>query len=197
MSTFETGTHEGTRFATNGKANAGLTLGIIGTSLAGLLATGGMNGGGILPVLGGGNSNEKISTLQSKIAELESQRYTDAVGMSLYREIVAVAKNEDEKLRNVQADLLAAVAQISKDTALNKQASDYQFALTNQKIDYEFALTNQKSECCCERLNTKIDYTNQINELAQAAMLSYVNSNFVPGQLKLPITAICPQPSVG
>jgi hypothetical protein len=197
MSTFETSTHDGVRYATNGKANAGLTLGIIGTSLAGLLATG-MNGGnGILPVFGGGNANEKLATLQSRIAELESQRYTDAVGMSLYREIVGVAKDEDEKLRTVQADLLAVVANISKDAALNKQASDYQFALTNQKIDYEFALSNQRAECCCEKLNTKIDYTNQINELAQAAMLSYVNSNFIPGQLKLPITSICPQPTVG
>jgi acetylglutamate kinase len=197
MSTFETGAHEGTRFATNGKANAGLTLGIIGTSLAGLLATGMGGGNGVLPIFGGGaNCNEKMSTLQSRIAELESQRYTDAVGMSLYREIVGVAKSEDEKIRSVQADLLEAIASISKDTALNKQASDYQFALTNQKIDYEFALSNQKSECCCERLNTKIDYTNQINELSQAALLSYVNSNFIPGTLKLPITSICPQPTV-
>jgi hypothetical protein len=197
MSTFENEFHEGTRFATNGKANAGLTLGIIGTSLAGLLATGGIGGGnGILGGLGGNNCNEKISTLQSRIAELESQKYTDAVGMSLYREIVGVAKSEDEKLRTVQADLIEAIAEISKSAALNKQASDYQFALTNQKIDYEFALSNQKSECCCNNLNTKIDYSNQINELSQAALLSYVQSTYIPGTLKLPITSICPQPSV-
>jgi hypothetical protein len=197
MSTFETSTHEGVRYATNGKANAGLTLGIIGTSLAGLMAAGGMgNGNGILPFFGNGNCNEKVATLQSRIAELESQRYTDAVGMSLYREIVDVAKSEDEKLRTVQADLLAAVANISKDTALNKQASDYQFALTNQKIDYEFALSNQKSECCCDKLNGKIDFSNQINELSQAALLSYVQSTYIPGTLKLPITSICPQPTV-
>lgn len=197
MSTFETGTHDGVRYATNGKANAGLTLGIIGTSLAGLMATGGMgNGNGVLPFFGNGNCNEKIATLQSRIAELESQRYTDAVGMSLYREIVGVAKNEDEKLRTVQADLLAAVANIGKEAALNKQASDYQFALTNQKIDYEFALTNQKSECCCDKLNSKIDFSNQINELSQAALLSYIQSTYIPGTLKLPITSICPQPTV-
>jgi hypothetical protein len=197
MSTFETSTHEGVRYATNGKANAGLTLGIIGTSLAGLMAAGGMgNGNGVLPFFGNGNCNEKIATLQSRIAELESQRYTDAVGMSLYREIVDVAKSEDEKLRTVQADLLAAVANISKDAALNKQASDYQFALTNQKIDYEFALSNQKSECCCDKLNSKIDFSNQINELSQAALLSYVQSTYIPGTLKLPITSICPQPTV-
>jgi hypothetical protein len=197
MSTFETSTHEGVRYATNGKANAGLTLGIIGTSLAGLMAAGGMgNGNGVLPFFGNGNCNEKIATLQSRIAELESQRYTDAIGMSLYREIVGVAKIEDEKLRTVQADLLAAVANISKDAALNKQASDYQFALTNQKIDYEFALSNQKSECCCDKLNSKIDFSNQINELSQAALLSYVQSTYIPGTLKLPITSICPQPTV-
>jgi hypothetical protein len=116
--------------------------------------------------------------------------------MALYREVVGVAKAEDEKLRTVQADLLAAIANISKDTALNKQASDYQFALTNQKIDYEFALSNQRAECCCEKLNSKIDYSNQINELSQAALLSYIQSTYIPGTLKLPVTSICPQPSV-
>ena len=42
----------GMHYASNAKGNAGLTLGIIGTSLAGLMALGGLrncqNGGGIL-----------------------------------------------------------------------------------------------------------------------------------------------------
>lgn len=40
----------------NGKINAGLTLGIIGTSLAGLMALNGNNGGGLLSGLFGGNN---------------------------------------------------------------------------------------------------------------------------------------------
>ena len=40
----------------NGKINAGLTLGIIGTSLAGLMALNGNNGNGLLSSLFGGNN---------------------------------------------------------------------------------------------------------------------------------------------
>jgi hypothetical protein len=48
-----------THYASNAKANAGLTLGIIGTSLAGLMGLGGMNSnGGILGGLFGGNGNK-------------------------------------------------------------------------------------------------------------------------------------------
>ena len=46
---------EGKQYASNAKANAGLTTGIIGTSLAGLLTLGAMNGGkGLLGGLLGG-----------------------------------------------------------------------------------------------------------------------------------------------
>lgn len=46
------------KFASNAKANAGLTTGIIGTSLAGLLALGAMGKGGIAGILGGGNNTQ-------------------------------------------------------------------------------------------------------------------------------------------
>jgi hypothetical protein len=188
---------EHVRYATNGKANAGLTLGIIGTSLAGLMAANG-NGGGLFNGILGGNKNypERISFLESRVAELESMRYTDQVGIDLYKEIVAVAKEEDAKLGAVTGDLVATIANISKEAALNKQASDYQFALLNQKIDYENALADQKATCCCEKLNARIDCETQLAALSDASILAYVQSTYIPGTLKFPITAICPQPSV-
>jgi hypothetical protein len=190
--------NETTRYATNGKANAGLTLGIIGTSLAGLLAANG-NGGGLFGgLLGGGNNcHDKVAALESRIAELSSMRYTDGVGIDLYKNIIATAKEEDAKIAKVTDDLTNAVITFSRDIALNKQASDYQFAMMNQMFTYEKEILNNKIDCCCDKANAKIDCSNQLNALADASILSYVNSTFIPGTLKLPVTSICPQPTVG
>lgn len=60
-----------TQRKSSGVAKAGLTLGIIGTSLAVL----GANGNGILNW--GGRTSEK----DAEIAELKSMRYTDQIGI--------------------------------------------------------------------------------------------------------------------
>jgi beta-N-acetylglucosaminidase len=161
----------------SGVAKAGLTLGIIGTALAsGIVGNGGLNvGGGLL----GGNCANTISALESTVAELKAMRYTDYVGMDLYRNIVQTAKEEDAKIGAVQKELLQYVIELDKQTALNKQASDYQFMIMNNKID-----------CCCDKANMTAEFNQKINALADASILSYVNSTFIPGTLKLPITSI-------
>lgn len=77
-------TSEGVKnVASAGVGGAGLGLGIAGT--AGWLLNGGLNG-----LFGGGNqSNDTrtISALESKIAKLESEKYTDQVGTGVYAEI--------------------------------------------------------------------------------------------------------------
>ena len=166
----------------SGVAKAGLTLGIIGTALAsGVMGNGGLNVGGGL--LGGGCANT-IAALESTVAELKAMRYTDYVGMDLYKNIVQTAKEEDAKIGAVQKELLQYVIELDKQTALNKQASDYQFMIMNNKID-----------CCCDKANMTAEFNQKINALADASILSYVNSTFIPGTLKLPITSICPQPA--
>jgi hypothetical protein len=166
----------------SGVAKAGLTLGIIGTALAsGVMGNGGLNVGGGL--LGGGCANT-VAALESTVAELKAMRYTDYVGMDLYKNIVQTAKEEDAKIGAVQKELLQYVIELDKQTALNKQASDYQFMIMNNKID-----------CCCDKANMTAEFNQKINALADASILSYVNSTFIPGTLKLPITSICPQPA--
>lgn len=70
-----------------GVANAGLTTGIIGTVL-GLTQKGALNG-----ILGGGNQNVQcqdtrmISALESEIAMLKAEKYTDNVGTGVYAEL--------------------------------------------------------------------------------------------------------------
>lgn len=176
-------------YASNGKANAGLALGIIGTSLAGILATNGFNGGN-----GGlfnwGNTSRaeqeqsKVSALEAKVAELQAMRYTDQVGIDLYKNIVEVSKEEDAKISANLREVMGYIVELSKDVALNKQAATYDNIITNNKID-----------CCCDKMNIVTCYENKLRDLADASIISYVNSTFLPGTLKLPITSICPQPA--
>lgn len=92
----------------SGVAKAGLTLGIIGTSLAVL----GANGNGFL------NFGCKTSEKDAEIAELKSMRYTDQIGIDLYKAIVEKSNVEDAKIRDVHDELIKYVIDLEKRTAL-------------------------------------------------------------------------------
>ena len=72
---------------------------------------------------------------------------------------------------------------------------DKRTALNAQGLHYENIITNNKIDCCCDKMNIKIDYENRLRDLADASIISNVNETFLPGTLKLPITSICPQPT--
>lgn len=71
-------------FASRGVANAGLTTGIIGTSLAGLMALNGNNGNGLLGGLLGGGCNNQVSALMSEISQLKAEKYSDQSIANVY-----------------------------------------------------------------------------------------------------------------
>lgn len=189
--------NDGKITGSSGVAKAGLTLGIIGTGLAALGNGGLFNGLGLL-----GNANSvaeaeqsEIAMLQSKIAKLEGMRYTDAVGLDLYKNIVATAKEEDAKISAVQGELISYIIDLDKRTALNEQASRLNREFDTAARDYMFTILNNKIDCCCDKAAMQVSFNKQLAELGDMSILSYVNSNFVAGQLKLPITSICPLPA--
>ena len=169
-------------YASNGKANAGLTTGIIGTSLAGLLATGGMNGGGLFnfgrPQGYVQTPEGKIGQLEAEIAYLRGEKYADNVANEVYKAL-------DTKINDNLEKLYTFVIDLDKRTALNAQGLMYENQMVNNKID-----------CCCEKIGIQAMYENKLRDLADAAIMSYVNATFLPGTLKLPITSVCPQPAV-
>lgn len=170
-------------YASNAKANAGLTTGIIGTSLAGLLWANNGNGllGGLFGGSGGRNYNQsyegKIGQLESEIAFLRSENYADKVANEVYRAL-------DAKISANMKEVYGFVIDLDKRTALNAQGLAYENTITNNRID-----------CCCDKMQIKIDYENKLRDLADQAIISYVNATFLPGTLKLPITSICPEPA--
>jgi hypothetical protein len=185
-----------------GQAIAGLTLGIIGTALGLGAGNGCWNLGGLFGGCKGGCGDSRaereqtiIAEMGSEIAELRSQRYTDYVGMDLYKNIVAFSNNEDQKIRNLQAEVTAYVIDLDKRVALNEQAMILNRQYDQLARDAGFKLLEQKLDCCCDKANMKIDNNAQLTALADQSILSYVNATFIPGTLKLPITSICPEPA--
>ena len=173
-------TAEGDReVASKGVAGTALGLGIAGTvGLLNQLAGGCGWGGGFL----GGNrgvgpatavgitdavashDTRVIGALESKIAKLESERYTDGVGIELYKEIIATSNKNDEKIQSNYIELAKAVAALDKQVAVERQSTVDNFAFLNNRID------TTKNEILC-----------------------YCNATFVPGKLVMPLSSICPE----
>lgn len=137
-------------YATKGKANAGLTLGIIGTSLAGLMALG---NGGIGSLLGGPAPtcqgmphgelyNERKE--QADFVELTKQYYESqiATNAKIDKSFFDLYKfNVDNsfglyKGQRDQADaIFAKIADVEKKVDIMSAVRPYQDALINAKID--------------------------------------------------------------
>lgn len=190
--------HDGRITGSSGVAKAGLTLGIIGTALGAF----NNNGNGWFNGLFGGNNNNraeaeqsKIAKLQADIAQLESARYTDYVGIDLYKNLIAEVRDEDKKISDLQGTLFAYLVDLDKRTALNAQATELNRQFDTASRDYMFTILNNKIDCCCEKAAMQAHFDRQAGEMADASIVSYVNSTFLPGTLKLPITSICPEPA--
>jgi hypothetical protein len=186
--------HDGKITGSSGVAKAGLTLGIIGTGLAALGGGVGGNNGFLGNLFGKGCSNE-VADLEAQVAELKSMRYTDYVGMDLYRNIVNTQKEEDKKISDLQGTLFAYVIDLDKRTALNDQAAKLNREYDTAARDYMFTILNNKIDCCCEKAAMQASFDKHIAELSDASIVAYVNSTFIPGTLKLPITSVCPLPA--
>lgn len=138
------------KYASKAKGNAGLTLGIIGTSLAGLMALG---NGGIGSILGGGPQNcpgvphgelYNERKEQSDFVELTKQYYEAqiATNAKIDKNFFDLYKfNVDNsfglyKGQRDQADaIFAKIADVEKKVDIMSAVRPYQDALINAKID--------------------------------------------------------------
>ena len=129
-------------------------------------------GGGLLNgLLGNGcncsnasNDTRTIAALESHIAKLEAERYTDSVGIEVYKEAIALSNKNDDKINANYKELAQAFAALDKQIAVDKQATIDNFAFLNNRID------TTRNEIMC-----------------------YVNATFVPGKLVMPLSSICPE----
>lgn len=174
--------------ASQGLGGAALGLAIPGTvALANQVLGGGLLNG-LFGGIGYGNGSaagvaglttlgdtRTISCLESALAKEKAERYADSIGINTFKEAKTMfEKAQDSSSANFKELVQGFIAQneinarefarLDKEAALNKQASEYNFAILNNKID-----------CCCDK------------------MRCYVDGTFVPGKLVMPRTSICPE----
>jgi len=178
-------------FESSGVAKAGLTTGIIGTSLAGLMALGG-NGGGLL---GGGlfgNNNAQMAAMgvlaekDAKIAELTAQKYSDNQDAALYQ----ATRSENEKLENRLMDYIKPLSQESASNrervavleaqqAKNGEIADLREKLVRAELGAKIDSVAQTCGCGSAQLNNAVaGINNTLNQITHTV---------------IPRTAICPE----
>lgn len=117
------------------------------------------------------NDTRIIACQQSEIDKLKSEKYTDTVGTTLYSEVVRLSNKNDEKIQADYRELAKFIAELSTKIAVDKKETECNFAFLNHRID---------------DANCKTDN-------AIAGLKAYVDATFVPGELKMPLAAICPE----
>ena len=188
-------------FASKGVAGSGLGLGIAGTAL-GLLNTG---GSGLLGGIFNQNPNNgyvtekeqfyinEVNKRDAQLAQEKSERYSDSIGISAYKEAVALSNKNDEKLgayiekANTQAMTTAAELAVLKAN----------IECLNQKVDYENKATRDQLIAGDLGLRKDIDYTRRDLEQQIGCTFNTLNEKFncyVPWSKKLSADNICPQP---
>ena len=155
--------------ASKGVANAGLTTGIIGTSLGALNALG--NGGGLLGGLFGMGCNnvcsenmmvnryelgqaQEIESLKSQIALRDANTFTDQKMLEMYRYV-------DGKLGEINGVLGAQAVQ-------------------NQATKDSFQLLQERLECCKREMGEALCREIGDRKCADNTIVNYVNATFYP-----------------
>ncbi len=154
--------------ASKGVATAGLTTGIIGSSLGVLNSLG--NGGGLLGgLLGGGNCGcsenmmvnryelgqaQEIESLKSQIALRDANTFTDSKMLEMYRYV-------DGKLGEINGVLGAQAVQ-------------------NQATKDSFQLLQERLECCKRDMSDALCREIGDRKCADNTLVNYMNATFYP-----------------
>ncbi len=113
-------------FASKGVAGSALGLGIAGLSVA--LLNGGL--GGLGGILGGGANNAYVDTLNSKIAELQAEKYSDKVGIEVFK----AARTSDAAINSRFEEIARTIADMRVREAQTAGKIDLVAATANQGI---------------------------------------------------------------
>lgn len=140
---------ESDMFATKGRANAGLTLGIIGTALGGLLS---LKDGIFKGILGGNDCDSNIPHGELYNERKEQEDYV-ALTKQYYEGVIASQANVNQKFfdlykmnvdnsfglykgqRDTKDELITKINEVDKKVDMMAAVRPYQDALINCKID--------------------------------------------------------------
>lgn len=195
-------------YASKGLAWTGLGFGLAG-SVLGLSNNNCGCGGGLLGNLFGGNCNRNgafaevqyVSELQSRIAKLEAEKYSDQVGKEVYKQSLSDLK----ELRN---EMYAFIKPLSEEAA-NNRVNIATLTQGQQNMAEQAALQAQitagKINEAAMALNGKIDVMNATNTGAFNSLnqtIACINGeiadltkrvNNITNEV-IPLCKVCPQP---
>lgn len=172
-------------FASRGVANAGLTTGIIGTSLAGLMALNG-NNGGLLGGLFGNQCGNQVSALMSEVSQLKAEKYTDQNTAQVYTAL----RNEVTGLSDRLLDkYISPMAQEISDIRVREARTEEQLKCIQKTQELEQRLIRTEingriDQCCCTVTNGLTALSGAVQQLQQT--VGSITSTIIPQ------TAICP-----
>ena len=172
-------------FASRGVANAGLTTGIIGTSLAGLMALNG-NNGGLLGGLFGNQCGNQVSALMSEVSQLKAEKYTDQNTAQAYTAL----RNEVTGLSDRLLDkYISPMAQEISDIRVREARTEEQLKCIQKTQELEQRLIRTEingriDQCCCTMSNGLTALNGAVQQLQQT--VGSITSTIIPQ------TAICP-----
>lgn len=160
-------------YAKRGVANAGLTTGIIGTSLGAMSLLGGA--GNILGGLFGGNGNHCCSGDNAPVNRYEMG--LEQANAAKDSEISLLKANiyGDQKLLEVykyfDGELRAANAKIAEQAVINQANKD------------SFQILQERMDCCKHELEGMICRERDDRRCADNTIVTYVNATFYPKQV--------------
>lgn len=150
----------------SGTAKAGLTTGIIGTSLGAMNLLG--NGVGLLGGIGRGGCCSEDHLVdrytlarESRIAELETQVALRDANTFTDQKFIELYKYFDGELRGIR-DVLSGQA------------------VQNQKTADSFQMVTERMQCCCDKLSEQIKAEASARKCADNSIVNYVNATFYP-----------------
>ncbi len=176
-------------FASKGVAGTGLGLGIAGTAL-GLLNSNNCGNGGLLGGLFGGNNccDQKLSALESELAKVTAERYTDQQTLGTAKEIFDLFRQEDAKIAAVLERTNTGLIDVGLGVArLDKEIECIKTTMAKDQEINSLKLANVKSE-----LSGAISLESERRAAGDQNLYCYVNATFVPGKLVMPKESICP-----
>lgn len=180
----------------SGVAKAGLTTGIIGTSL-GTLGLLGAGANGLGTLLGGNKIAPATSMMEGM---LMGALLNNGSGCCIPQNACC---HEDHYVTRYDAEKDARIAKLESDIALRDantfadqkvadlyaridarirgvEAQIAQQAVVNESIAGQIALAKQESQCCCDKLSMAIKAEEKARCCADNAIVNYVNATFYP-----------------
>lgn len=189
-------------YASNGKANAGLGLGIAGTALGAINTLG--NGGWLNGLFGGnrcynGNGADVLTTAAilssanggwygGRCGECNENQLVNRYELNQQKEIIALEAKISEKdsqiaLRDANTYSDQKLLEVYKyfDGQLKDVRSELcRQAVVNQKTEDSFALVAKDVKCCCDRLEVQIARERDERKCADNSIITYTNATFYP-----------------